>query len=100
MTINSINPLGSYEVNRLDQLEQHQQETQKATVQKEATNDRVSISEEGRLKASLFKTAQEGDDVRADKVAAAKAQIEAGEYKPEGKDIAASMIRHELDVWG
>ena len=38
--------------------------------------------------------------IRPEKVADVKARIEAGEYKPSGKDIAAGLVKQELDVWG
>ena len=101
MTINNITTkVSGYESHRLEQLEQKHQEAQKAAANQEGANDRISISEEGRLKAAAFKAAQESDGVRIDKVADLKARIEAGEYKPEGKDIAAGLVRQELDVWG
>lgn len=100
MTINTIKPFSGYESQRLDQLEQQRLEHQKAVVSQEASTDRISISEEGRLKMNMLKAAQEDDGVRADKVADVKARIEAGEYEPKGKDIAASLLRQELDIWG
>lgn len=101
MTINTITTkVNGYESHRLEQLEQKHQEAQKAAAAQEGANDRISISEEGRLKAAALKAAQDGDGVRADKVADLKARIESGEYKPESKDIAAGLVRQELDVWG
>jgi negative regulator of flagellin synthesis FlgM len=101
MTITNITQFNGYDAHRLEQLEQKHQEAQKAAAgAQEGANDRISISEEGRLKANALKAAQESDGVRADKVADLKAKIEAGEYKPEGKDIAASLVKQELDVWG
>ena len=100
MTINTIKPFSGYESQRLDQLEQQRQEHQKAVVSQEASTDRISISEEGRLKMNMLKATQEDDGVRADKVADVKARIEAGEYNPDSKDIAASLLKQELDVWG
>ena len=100
MTINTITPFSGYEAQRLEQLEQQRQEAQKSAAPQEGGTDRISISEEGRLKASTLKAAQDADDVRPDKVADLKARIEAGEYKPSGKDIAASLVKQELDVWG
>ena len=101
MTINNITTkVGGYDAHRLEQLELKHQETQKAAATQEGANDRISISEEGRIKAAALKSAQDSDGVRADKVADLKARIEAGEYKPEGKDIAAGLVRQELDVWG
>jgi negative regulator of flagellin synthesis FlgM len=100
MTINTITPFGGYESQRLDQMEQKLQESRKTVTAPETGADRISISEEGRLKANLLKTAQDSDGVRPDKVADVKARIEAGEYEPKGKDIAANLVRQELDVWG
>jgi negative regulator of flagellin synthesis FlgM len=100
MTINTITPFGGYEARRLEQQEQQRQENQKTAVVQESGTDRISISEEGRLKMNMLKAAQESDGVRADKVADVKARIEAGEYNPDSKDIAASLLKQELDVWG
>lgn len=100
MTINTITPFGGYEARRLEQQEQQRQESQKAAVVQESGTDRISISEEGRLKMNMLKAAQETDGVRADKVADVKARIEAGEYNPDSKDIAASLLKQELDIWG
>lgn len=100
MTINTITPFGGYEARRLEQQEQQRLENQKAAVVQESGTDRISISEEGRLKMNMLKAAQENDGVRADKVADVKARIEAGEYKPDSKDIAASLLKQELDIWG
>ncbi len=100
MTINTITPFGGYEARRLEQQEQQRQENQKTAVVQESGTDRISISEEGRLKMNMLKAAQENDGVRADKVADVKARIEAGEYNPDSKDIAASLLKQELDVWG
>ena len=100
MTINTITPFGGYEARRLEQQEQQRQENQKTAVVQESGTDRISISEEGRLKMNMLKAAQENDGVRADKVADVKARIEAGEYNPDSKDIAASLLKQELDIWG
>ncbi len=100
MTINTITPFGGYEARRLEQQEQQRQENQKTAVVQESGTDRISISEEGRLKMNMLKAAQENDGVRADKIADVKARIEAGEYNPDSKDIAASLLKQELDVWG
>ena len=100
MSINTITPFGGYEARRLEQQEQQRQENQKTAVVQESGTDRISISEEGRLKMNMLKAAQENDGVRADKVADVKARIEAGEYNPDSKDIAASLLKQELDVWG
>ena len=100
MTINTITPFGGYEARRLEQQEQQRQENQKTAVVQESGTDRISISEEGRLKMNMLKAALENDGVRADRVADVKARVQAGEYNPDSKDIAASLLKQELDVWG
>lgn len=100
MTINTINTYGGYESQRLDQLEQKLQEAKKSAAGQEAGSDRISISDEGRLKAAMLKTAQDSDGVRPDKVAGIKARIEDGTYEVKGRDVAAGLVRQELDVWG
>lgn len=100
MTINTVNTISGYESQRLEQhLEQQKKDAYKAA-SAELGTDKISISDEGRLKAAILKTAQESPDVRQDVVADVKARIEAGQYKPESKDIAANLIRQELDIWG
>ncbi|MBE1423803.1 negative regulator of flagellin synthesis FlgM [Desulfomicrobium macestii] len=100
MSINTIKSFSGYESQRLDQLEQQRQEHQKTVANPDGGTDRISISDEARLKMSMLKAAQENDGVRADKVADVKARIEAGEYGASGKDIAASLLKQELDIWG
>lgn len=99
-TINTIGNLGGYESKRLEQLDQQRLEIQKGTQQQDSGTDRISISDEGRIKANMLKAAHDHDGVRAELVADAKARIESGEYKVEGKDVAAAMLQQELDVWG
>ncbi|NLV97259.1 MAG: flagellar biosynthesis anti-sigma factor FlgM [Desulfovibrionales bacterium] len=99
MTINKINVFGGYESQRLEHLEQQKKEAHK-NAPVESGTDKISISDEGRLQANIIKAAHEGDDIRQDVVAKIKAQIEAGEYKPDSKDIAANLVRQELDIWG
>lgn len=100
MTINTITPFSGYETHRLDQLEQQRQEATKAATVKDDGTDKISISDEGRLKASMLKTANDDAGVRADVVAELKAQIAGGAYKPDSKEIAAGLVRQDLDVWG
>ena len=61
MTINTITPFSGYEAQRLEQLEQQRQEAQKSPAAQEGGTDRISISEEGRLKASRGHGRRSGD---------------------------------------
>ena len=99
MTINSIKSSGGYEMHKLEQLEQQQRQAARKTAA-EPGGDRISISEEGRIKAGVLKTAQESDGVRADLVADIKARIASGNYTPSSRDTAEKMVRQELDIWG
>lgn len=100
-SINSTNPLLGYTSSRLGELESpRQDDPQRAKAPQKNGPDRVSISEEGRVKALALQTAQDDTGVRPDKVAALKAQISAGTYTVDTQDIATRMIRQELDIWG
>lgn len=101
MTITSINtPVAGYEANRLDHLESQRHEAQKTKTTQGGGSDRISISDEGRIKASTLKTAQDDEGVRTDKVAEIKARISSGAYEVNSQDIAAKLVRQDLDVWG
>ena len=100
MTINTITTRVGYESHRLEHTEQQRQETQQVPAQQDTSCDRVSISDEARIKAGTLKAAQESDGVRPDLVADAKARIAAGQYKIDSRDIATSLVKQELDLWG
>lgn len=99
MAIKTItSPLAGYEAQRLTPELERTETTRHRTPTPET--DRVSLSEEGRRKAAVLTAAAEADGVRADKVAALKAQVAADTYAPKSADIAAAMVRHDLDLWG
>ena len=101
MTINTITPFGGYEARRLEQQEQQRQENQKAAVVQESGTDRISISEEGRLKMNMLKAAQETDGVRADKVADVKAGVLAKELKGKTLDsVSGRFDFQEIPIRG
>ena len=62
--------------------------------------DRVTLSDGGRLVSVATRTAQEAPESRADKVAALKAQVEAGTYQPDSKKIAEKMLTMESELFG
>ena len=65
----------------------------------EPKGDRVSLSDEGRLRTEAYKEAMNAPDVRSDKVAAIKAQIEAGEYEIDSTKIAEGILKEELNLF-
>jgi negative regulator of flagellin synthesis FlgM len=59
--------------------------------------DAVSVSSKGQEIGKALQALAGLPDVRADKVAALKAQIEAGTYQVSGRDIAESLLRRASD---
>jgi negative regulator of flagellin synthesis FlgM len=65
-----------------------------------ASADRVTLSDSAKLVSVATRTAQETPEVRADKVAELKAQVQAGTYQPDSKKIAEKMLTMESDLFG
>ncbi len=65
-----------------------------------SSSDRVTLSDDARLVSLASRSAQEAPDVRADRVAALKAQVEAGTYQPDSKKIAEKLLTMESDLFG
>lgn len=61
----------------------------------EATS--VSMSSMGQTISKALGALGSMPDVRADRVAALKAQIASGEYQVSGRDVAESMLRRAAD---
>jgi len=64
------------------------------------STDRVTLSDNAKLVSQATKDAQDAPDVRADKVASLKAQVEAGTYQPDSTKIAEKMLTMESDLFG
>ena len=62
--------------------------------------DRVTLSDGAKLVSQATHEAQEAPEVRTDKVAALKAQVDAGTYQPDSKKIATKMLTMESDLFG
>jgi len=65
-----------------------------------STSDRVTLSDDAKLVSVATRTAQESPETRADKVAALKAQVDAGTYQPDSKKIAEKLLTMESDIFG
>lgn len=59
--------------------------------------DALSMSSMGQEIGKVLGTLAAIPDIRADKVAALKAQIEAGTYHVPGREIARSVLQHASD---
>lgn len=62
-----------------------------------SSGDRVSVSSDAKLVAEAAKAAEESPDVRVDKVEALRAQVQAGTYNPDSRQIAQKMVQSDLD---
>ena len=62
-----------------------------------ASGDRVSVSSDAKLVAEAAQQAADSPDVRSDRVEALKAQVQAGDYKPNPHQIAAKMVESDLE---
>jgi negative regulator of flagellin synthesis FlgM len=58
--------------------------------------DRVELSTSSRLIQKIQEAAQAAPDVRAEKVAALKKQVENGTYQVSSEDIAGKMLKNFL----
>lgn len=68
----------------------------KSRVEKTGDAAQVSISAEARKLQKVVALAEQGDELRAEKVRQIKEQIENGTYHVEAADVAKSMARHEI----
>ena len=68
-----------------------------ADVGKASEATAVSMSSMGQEIGKALGALSSLPDVRADRVAALKAQVEAGEYQVAGRDVAQSLLRRAAD---
>lgn len=62
--------------------------------------DRVSLSPEAKLLQEAHAAATNAPDVRSDKVAALKSQVEAGTYSVDSKTVAQKLLKSETELFG
>jgi len=97
---NSLNPLDPYNQTKLNNATQTGQaqaagRNAAGAPAPRAEGDRVSFSPEAKLRTETFSAAMSAPDIRADKVAALKAQVESGQYAVDSKAIAAKLLQEE-----
>jgi negative regulator of flagellin synthesis FlgM len=68
--------------------------------QQTSSADRVTLSDDAKLVSQAATEATNTSDVRTDKVASLKAQVDAGTYQPDSKKIAEKMLTMESDLFG
>jgi negative regulator of flagellin synthesis FlgM len=62
--------------------------------------DRVSLSNDARLRTQAFTTAMSTPDVREDRIAALKEQIANGSYKVDSHAIAQKLLQEDDALYG
>lgn len=101
MDIKGLGPNSPYEQLRIKQEEENLRPDKNVNDSSQArTGDEVAVSGEARLRGTLYNEAMKAPDVRSEKVARLKAMVESGQYQPDSKDIATSMIKEEMEEWG
>ena len=68
--------------------------------QSTSSTDRVTLSDNAKLVSQATKAAGDASDIRTDKVASLKAQVEAGTYQPDSKKIAEKMLTMDSELFG
>ncbi|MDQ7833493.1 MAG: flagellar biosynthesis anti-sigma factor FlgM [Desulfovibrionaceae bacterium] len=61
-------------------------------------SDTVTLSGNAKLFSQAVRDAQNAPEVRVERVAELKAQVESGEYQPDSHKIAEKMLLAEIDL--
>ncbi len=64
-----------------------------------STGDRVSVSNEARLRTEAYSTALSASDVRQEKVNAIKERVDSGEYQVDSRKVAEKLITEEMEIF-
>lgn len=62
--------------------------------------DRVSLSDEAKLRTEAYSAALAAPDVRQEKVDALKSKVESGEYQVDSRAVAEKLLKEEQDLFG
>lgn len=105
MDIKTVFGINQYGQSRLGRSESGESASTSRTKGSSSTDqgsgsDRVTLSDSAKLVSLASREAQNASDVRADKVAALKAQVQAGTYQPDSKKIAEKMLTMDADLFG
>ena len=87
----SLNPAGAAGAGST-----HDSAASAAAIKARGRQDAISLSNRGRLVAEAAQAVGESRDVRAEKVAALKAAIASGSYRPNAREIAERLIANGL----
>ncbi len=62
--------------------------------------DRVSLSNDARLRTQAFSTAMSAPDVRQERVDALKTQVDSGTYVVDSRKVAEKLLQEETELFG
>ncbi len=95
--------------NYLKELDPYRVKLEKAELQKRrgaqsvesdsSSNDRVSLSSEGRLRTEAWQSAMNAPDMREAKISAVRNQIADGSYVINTKNIAQRLLAEEPEIF-
>jgi negative regulator of flagellin synthesis FlgM len=60
--------------------------------------DKISLSNEGKLLNQAQKAASESPEIRREKIEAFKSEVENGTYKPDSTRIAEKLLQQDIDL--
>ena len=95
---NLLGKLGPYDQTKIDKATEDSARARKEQAAAKAAGDRISLSDEAKLRTEALGAAQAAPDVRRERVAAIKAQVESGEYQINTRKIAQKMVEEDLEL--
>lgn len=95
---NYLKELDPYRV-KLEKAELHNRRGSKSAGSDSSSNDRVSLSNEGRLRTEAWQTAMSAPEVREAKIEAVRGQIADGSYVINTKNIAKRLLAEEPEIF-
>lgn len=68
-------------------------------VDESGTADKINVSQEALLITEALRGAQNAPDIRQEKIDAIRAQLEAGTYNIDNRQLAMNLIREEAQLF-
>ncbi len=94
---NLVGELNPYTQKKIDRMERERPPAVTSRSSSSAS-DKVSVSEEAKLRAAALATATSAPDVRTDKVEELRAKVQAGTYVPDNHKTAQNLVRDDMDL--
>lgn len=95
---NYLKELDPYRV-KLEKAELHKRRGAQSAESESSSNDRVSLSNEGRLRTEAWQTAMSAPDMREAKIQSVRNQIADGSYVINTKNIAQRLLSEEPEIF-